>query len=80
MKKLFILAAAISLGTAMTSCKKDYTCVCNRTYTENGTTVTRHEQDYTFKDSKVRAADKCNQLETTGSTFGTNYTIECDIK
>lgn len=82
MKKLIILVAALGLGGAMTSCKKDYVCKCTKTYTHsNGTTNSEPDGQYTFKDSKARAADRCNEQEGSGSeAINGDYTRDCDIQ
>nr|WP_294859746.1 hypothetical protein [uncultured Fluviicola sp.] len=79
MKKVF-LALVILSGFALGSCKKDYTCECRKIHTDdNGTSVTTSDGSYTFKDSKARAADRCNEMEGTGTDLGGDYTRECDI-
>lgn len=63
------------------SCKKEYTCSCNKTYTRaNGTTITESDGLYTFDDSKVRAAERCNQQEGSGSDLSGEYTRDCELK
>ena len=67
-------------GFALASCKKDYTCECRKIYTDdNGNVVSSSDGSYTFKDSRARAEDRCNDLETSGSDLGGDYTRECDI-
>lgn len=84
MKASFLALAAVAALT-FTSCKKDYTCTCNRitktTNTDGSTTTTQsQESQYVFKDSEARAATKCNDKETTGTdALGRDYSIECDI-
>lgn len=81
MKKLIILVAALGLSGAMTSCKKDYVCKCAKTYTRsNGSTETTPDGQYTYKDSKARAADRCNTQETQGTDLSGSYTRDCDIQ
>ena len=76
--KIIVLGLAI-LATSLFSCKKDYTCKCSKIYTGSVGSVTVNDGTYTFKDNKVRAADKCNQQETTGSDLGGDYSRQCDI-
>ena len=82
MKKLIVLVAAVALSGAMTSCKKDYVCKCNKTFTHsNGSTHTDPDGSYTFKDSKARAADRCNQQEGSGTdAIEGTYTRDCEIQ
>ena len=79
MKNLAITTIAF-IALSLASCKKDYTCVCNKVRTSNGNTLSTHDQDYTFKDSRARAESRCNDQETTGSDVYGDYSRECDIK
>ena len=79
MKRAFFALVVLS-GFALASCKKDYTCECRKIYTDdNGNVVSSSDGSYTFKDSRARAEDRCNDLETSGSDLGGVYTRECDI-
>lgn len=78
MKKLIILVAALGLGT-LTSCKKDYECKCTKTYTGTSTTVTSDDGQYTYRETKPRAIERCDTNDKTGSDLGGNYTRNCDI-
>lgn len=79
--KISVLAFVALFGLAFTSCKKDYTCECKKIYTDSdGTSTTTADGTYTFKDSEGRATTRCNDLEGTGSTFGANYSRECQIQ
>ena len=82
MKKLIVLVAALALGGAMTSCKKDYVCKCEKTYTKsNGNKTTETDGSYTFKDTKVRASDRCNKEEGSGNdVLKGDYTRDCQIQ
>lgn len=82
MKNLIILVAALGLSGAMTSCKKEYVCKCTKTFTKsNGSTNSEPDGQYTFKDTKVRAADRCNQEEGVGSdVINGEYTRDCEIQ
>jgi hypothetical protein len=78
--KISVLAFVALFGFAFTACKKDYTCKCQRVYTNNdGETTTENDQTYTFKDSEARAATRCNDQEGTGSTITGDYTRECEL-
>lgn len=79
MRKVFFSIVALS-GLALVSCKKEYTCECKKIYTGSETTVSTNADKYTFKDSRVRAEDKCNDKETSGSDIVGSYTVECQIK
>lgn len=79
MKKVFLALVVVS-GFTMASCKKEYTCECKKIHTDdNGTSVTTSDGNYTFKDSRVRAEDKCNDLEGSGTDIMGDYTRECSI-
>jgi hypothetical protein len=82
MKRRILLGAVIALGaiTTMTSCKKDYNCKCSKTYTKSGGSVTVDDGVYTYKDSRVKAEQKCDDLESTGNDIGGDYTRNCDIQ
>lgn len=76
-----IAALAIIVCTGVTSCKKNYTCSCSKTYTKSdGSTYTYSDGAYTFDDTKVRAAERCNAQEGSGSDLSGEYTRDCDIK
>lgn len=78
MKKVFLALVVVS-GFTMASCKKEYTCECKKIHTDDGTSVTTSDGTYTFKDSRVRAEDKCNDLEGSGTDIMGEYTRECSI-
>lgn len=79
MKKLMILVAALGLGATMASCKKDYTCKCTKTYTGSSTVVTSDDGQYTYKETKPKAIERCDGNDKTGSDIGGSYTRNCDI-
>ncbi|WP_343632848.1 hypothetical protein [Fluviicola sp.] len=79
MKRVVVAVVALS-GLALASCKKDYTCECRMIRTDDdGSTVTSSDGTYTFKDSRARAEDRCNDLEDSGTDILGEYTRECDI-
>jgi len=81
MKNTILLAGALLfVGTSMVSCKKDYTCKCSKTYTTGSGSSTSNYSVYTYKDTRKRAEDRCNDNTTTGSDLGGNYSINCDIQ
>lgn len=81
MKKMILMAGAIVFAaTSITSCKKDYTCKCSKTYTSGSGSSTSDYSIYTYKDSRKRAEDRCNENTKTGSDLGGNYSINCDIQ
>lgn len=67
-------------GLGLVSCKKDYTCECKKIYTGENVTVETSSEVYTFKDNRIRAEDKCNKKEGSGSDIVGTYTKECQIK
>lgn len=64
----------------MMSCKKDYTCNCSKTYTSGDGSSTSNYSVYTFKDTRARAEKRCNDNSETGSDFGGDYSINCQIQ
>jgi hypothetical protein len=82
MKRRILLVAVIALGamTTMVSCKKDYQCKCDRTYTKPNGSGTVEDGIYTYKDSRVKAEKRCNDNERQGSDILGDYTVDCEIK
>ena len=79
MKKVFFSVLVLS-GFTLASCKKDYTCECRKIRTDDdGNTVSESDGTYSFKDSRARAEDRCNDLEESGTDILGSYTRECDI-
>ena len=79
MKRAFLALVILSAFT-VTSCKKEYTCICKKIYTDgSGNTTTTSDGSYTFKDSKPRAESRCNDQEGSGSDIGGDYSRECSI-
>ena len=67
-------------GTALTSCKKEYTCECSKTYTGENGSVTQDYSIYTYKDNRARAEDRCNDNERQGTDILGTFTIDCEIR
>ncbi len=82
MKRKVLLGVVIALGaiTTMTSCKKDYNCKCTKTYVKSGGSATIDDGVYNYKDTRVKAEQKCNDLEKTDSDLGGDFTRNCDIQ
>jgi hypothetical protein len=80
MKNKMILLGLAIVATTMFSCKKEYTCKCSKIYTTPVGNTTVDDGSYIFKDNEARAADKCNDQESTGSDLGGNYSRQCDLK
>lgn len=82
MKNVIKIAALATIITvSLASCKKDYTCSCSKTYTKSdGSTYTYSDGVYTFDDTKVRASERCNAQEGSGSDLSGGYTRDCQIK
>lgn len=80
MKKTIVMAASLLfLGSGLVSCKKNYTCNCSKTYSSGTGTSTHDYSVYTYKDTRVRAEDRCNDNSETNSDFFGDYTINCEI-
>ena len=80
MKNVTILIIALLTGIIMPSCKKEYLCKCTKTYTGPTSSATYDDDHYTYRDTRSRAADRCNQNERTGTDLGGSYTRNCDIE
>ena len=81
MKKAIMLGVVIAFGaTTMVSCKKDYNCKCEKTWTGNNGSVTKDDGVYTYKETRVKAEAKCNDQEKTGSDILGDYTRNCSIQ
>jgi hypothetical protein len=81
MKNIALVTIALLFaGTSMTSCKKDYTCKCSKTYTSGSGSSTSDYSIYTYKDSRKRAEDRCNDNVKTGSDLYGDYSINCAIQ
>ncbi|MCX6197480.1 MAG: hypothetical protein NTY55_12685 [Flavobacteriia bacterium] len=74
MKNLFILT--VFALTALTSCKKDYTCECT-TYLDG---VSIGSGSETIKDTKSKAKDECDKGDASDSSTGTLIESKCEIK
>jgi hypothetical protein len=77
--KILIAGAFLITATSMISCKKDYTCTCSKTYTSGSGSSTSNYSIYTYKDTRKRAEDRCNDNTKTGSDLQGNYAINCQI-
>ena len=81
MKKLQIIAGAIFLlSFTMMSCKQDYVCKCDKTYTYDDGSVTEDYAVYTYYDNRVRAEERCNDNTTSGSDLWGDYSINCSVQ
>ncbi|MES2567675.1 MAG: hypothetical protein V4565_12460 [Bacteroidota bacterium] len=81
MKKAILLAGVLlAIGSSMTSCKKDYVCECSKTYTGSSSSTTSDYSKYTYKDSRKRAEDRCNENTTSGTDLFGDYSINCQIQ
>jgi len=81
MKKIILLAGVLfAVSTTVTSCKKDYKCECSKTYTSGSGSSTNDYSVYTYKDTRKRAEDRCNDNTKSSSDVFGNYSINCQIK
>lgn len=78
-KSIFIIAIIVSAG--LVSCKKDYTCNCTFSTTEDGTTVEDDQEEYTIKDAtKLEAKTACIEAERVFEEDGTESKASCELK
>lgn len=80
MKKQFILTVIAVAALTLSSCKKEYVCKCQKIYTGSSGSTTVNDGQYTFKDTRPRAEDRCNQQEGSGSDLAGDYSRECQIQ
>ncbi len=82
MSKQLILTTAILMVVAIsfTSCKKNYTCKCSKTYTSGTGTSTNDYSVYTYNENRQRAEDRCNENVKSGTDIFGNYSINCQIQ
>ena len=79
MKKGIIIVAAMGLFVAV-SCKKDHTCSCDVTSTNDLGTITI-TVDTTFTDMKKKDADaSCNNLDYSLSSGTSSVKQDCELK
>jgi hypothetical protein len=79
MKNKMVLIGLAIVATTMFSCKKEYTCKCEKIYTTSNGSETFDDGSYIFKDNAARAEDQCNKQERTGSDLGGDYSRQCQI-
>lgn len=77
---LLFLAILSIMFVSFTSCKKDYTCQCSKTYTSGTGTSTQEYSVYTYNENRKRAEDRCNENTKSGSDLFGNYSINCQIQ
>ncbi len=81
MKKVILLSGGLLLmGSVMVSCKKDFVCKCSKTYTTGTGSSTNDYSLHTYKDTRNRAEERCNDNTSSGSDFGGDYAINCQIQ
>lgn len=81
MKKSILMSTVLFMVTvSITSCKKDYVCKCSKSYTGSNTTVTSDYSQYTYKDTRKRAEDRCNENSDSGTDLFGDYSINCQIQ
>lgn len=80
MKKIILFATVLTTVTLMSSCKKEYLCKCSKTYTGSSGTNTNEYSQYTFKENRKRAEDRCNEHVSSGSDIFGDYSINCQIQ
>ncbi|MDQ3047534.1 MAG: hypothetical protein M3R27_08315 [Bacteroidota bacterium] len=81
MRKTILLGVMLVLtATSFVSCKKEYSCECEKIYTGSSGSYTYDDGIYTYKDTRARAEDRCAKNEETGTDLAGNYSRECEIK
>ncbi len=67
MRKIFLLIAVIFSLLSFTSCKKNYSCVCNVTATGYTETLT-----YTYKETAKKAKSFCDDYKSGAISYAVN--------
>ena len=67
MKKIILIAITGFLALSFTSCKKDYSCVCNVTATGYSETLT-----YTYKETPKKAKSFCDDYKSGAVSYAVN--------
>lgn len=81
MKSKILLAVFLfSAATSFMSCKKDYNCKCSKTYTSGTGSSTNDHSEYTYRENRKRAEDRCNENVKSGSDLFGEYSINCQIQ
>lgn len=77
-KYIFISILAV---VSLASCKKDYSCTCTQTYTQDGQVDTYILTSSIAGATKAEATAACNEstLNYTDTEDGYNYTEKCDL-
>lgn len=79
--KMIKIGISLSVILFATACEKNYICQCTRTYTRsNGTVISEYDGAYAFKDTKIRATNRCTAMEGYGSDLSGEYTRNCELK
>ncbi len=73
MKKVIFLGAFALI--ALASCKKEHTCSC--TVTTGGISATTST---TIKDTKKKAEEACDGLNTSSTVLGVTSSTKCELK
>jgi len=69
MKRFVAISTIALLGVAaLSSCKKEYTCVCQNSYTWNGQ-VFNYETSEDFRTTRNDAHDRCGDKKTRTTNF-----------
>lgn len=80
MKKIISAIMGLIFAATMTSCKKDYVCKCSKTYTTGTGTNTTNYSQFTYRENRVRAEERCNENASDGTDIFGNYSINCQIQ
>ncbi len=79
MKKI-VLIGGVLLSISLTSCRKDYVCRCNKTYTSGTGTNLDNYALYPYNDTKRKAEDRCHTNNLNSADFDGGYSIDCEIE
>ncbi len=74
MKKNILLIIALA-SLSISSCKKDYLCVCNTSVAGNNTA----SDETTIKDTKKKAESACEARGSTTTIYGITTVTTCEL-
>ncbi|MBS1584507.1 MAG: hypothetical protein JSS82_02990 [Bacteroidetes bacterium] len=77
MKKLLLSICMCALVIGGTSCKKSWTCVCTKSYDNNGVIETETESTPMTGYKKSMVQETCDAMER---TYSSPIVATCDIK
>jgi hypothetical protein len=63
-----------------TSCRKDFTCRCSKTYSNGTAPAVDNYSSYEYKEKRRKAETLCNANAGSGTDANGDYSIGCQIQ